>query len=120
MLRRHRHARLAGLIPLACFCTAAYADGAIPLNITNDGTQDILVTVYDLNTQPASVVVSNTRINSFTRLPVAVTPDAQGRANLSWTAVSADPDSRLCGHAQQLGVRDSASVHVRANSPCPP
>jgi hypothetical protein len=90
----------------------------VNVTITNDGTEDVVVTVYDTSTQPNSVVLSHERINGFTRIPVSLSPDGSGRGNLSWTAVTADGIGRKCGHATTRGLTDSASVHVHADGEC--
>jgi hypothetical protein len=106
-------------LPL-CLVSAAAMGGlnGVDVTITNDGTEDVVVTVYDTSTQPSSVVLSHERINGFTRIPVSLSPDGSGRGNISWTAVTADPNSRRCGHASTQGLTDSASVHVHADSEC--
>jgi hypothetical protein len=95
---------------------AALGQG-IDVKITNDGTEDILVTVYDKTTSPARVVLSNARINGFTSVPISLVGDAMGKANLSWTATSADSVSPKCGHADTV-VSNAASVSVHADSNC--
>lgn len=96
---------------------SARADG-VQVKISNDGTEDILVTVYDMNTRPKSVVVQNARINGFSSLPISASIDASGLANLSWTATSVDPTSRKCGHDSTSGLSNDAAVHVHADSSC--
>ena len=93
----------------------ALAQG-VEVKITNDGTEDILVTVYDRTTSPERIVL-NARINGFTSVPLELVGDATGRANLSWTATSADPVSPKCGHADTV-VSNAASVNVHADSSC--
>lgn len=90
----------------------------IDVRITNDGIEDVVVTVYDTTTEPRRVVLSNERINGFTTIPVSLVADEVGRANLSWTAVTADPNGRRCGHESQSGLTDSTSVRVHAESLC--
>jgi hypothetical protein len=89
----------------------------VAVKITNDGTEDIVVTVYDMNTNPLRVVLSNARINGFTSVPISLVADGTGRGNLSWTATNADPRSPKCGHADTM-VSNAAQVHVRADSSC--
>ncbi len=89
----------------------------VDVKITNDGTEDILVTVYDRATSPERVVLANARINGFTSVPISLVGDATGRASLSWTATSADPVSPKCGHADTV-VGNAASVNVHADSSC--
>jgi hypothetical protein len=103
---------------LLCGAVAAASGEGVTVNITNDGTEDIVVTVYDTTIGPDAVVLPHTRLNGFTTIPVSVSPDASGRANLSWTAVTADAKERKCGHAERLGLGDSSSVMVHADSAC--
>ncbi len=106
-------------LPLLLVSAAAVGGlNGVDVTITNDGTEDVVVTVYDTSTKPSSVVLSHERINGFTRIPVSLSPDDSGRGNISWTAVTADPNSRRCGHASTQGLTDSASVHVHADSEC--
>ncbi len=110
---------LLGGVPLLLVSAAAMGglDG-VDVTITNDGTEDVVVTVYDTSTQPSSIVLAHERINGFTRIPVSLTPDETGRGNLAWSAVTVDPISRKCGHASKEGLTDSSSVHVHADSEC--
>jgi hypothetical protein len=104
-----------GTLPLLLAGTAR-GEG-VDVKITNDGTQDIVVTVYDMSTSPQRAVLSNARINGFTSVPISVAGDATGRANLSWTATSTDRAFPKCGHADTV-VGNTASVQVRADSNC--
>jgi hypothetical protein len=97
--------------------TALGGEG-VQVKITNNGTQDIVVTVYDMNANPHRILLQNARINGFTSVPVSAIADATGRANLSWTATSTDATSKTCGQADTLGVADDSAVNVRADSSC--
>jgi hypothetical protein len=103
-------------LPVLLSATAQAGDG-VDVKITNDGTQDIMVTVYDMSSKPRRAVLTNARINGFTSVPISLTADASGKANLAWTATSIDPDFPKCGHAK-IVVANSASVHVHADSSC--
>jgi hypothetical protein len=108
-----------GCLPLLLVSAAAVGGlNGIDVTITNDGTEDVVVTVYDTSTRPNGVVLSHERINGFTKIPVSLAADETGRANLAWTAVTVDPQSRKCGHATSSGLSDSASVAVHADSEC--
>jgi hypothetical protein len=104
-------------LPLVMVGTALGGEG-IQVKITNDGTQDIVVTVYDMNAQPRKIILQNARINGFTSVPISVIGDASGRANLSWTATSTDAASPKCGHDDTSGVANDAAVNVHADSSC--
>src|ERR1700733_7123007 len=97
--------------------TALGGEG-VQVKITNDGTQDIVVTVYDMNANPQRILLQNARINGFTSVPISAIADAAGHANLSWTATTTDSTSKLCGHADTLGISDSSAVSVQAQSSC--
>src|SRR5271156_5626291 len=104
-------------LPLLMTGTALGGEG-VQVKITNDGTQDIVVTVYDMNAKPRAILLQNARINGFTSVPISAIADATGRANLSWTASSTDATSKMCGHADTLGVSDDDAVNGRVDSSC--
>jgi hypothetical protein len=83
----------------------------------NDGTEDIFVTVYDMSTRPQRIVVSNARINGFTSVPILLIADADGKANLEWTATSTDVMFPKCGRAN-IAVANAGAVNVHVDSEC--
>ena len=104
-------------LPLLLIGTALGGEG-VQVKITNDGTQDIVVTVYDMNAKPRAILLQNARINGFTSVPVSAIADATGHANLSWTATSTDGTSAKCGHDDTSGLRNDSAVNVHADSSC--
>jgi len=98
--------------------TPALGGDGVAVNITNDGIDDIVVTVYDMTLGPSAIVLPHTRISGFTTIPLSVAPDASGKANLAWTAVTADSNDRKCGHAETVGLGDYSSVQIHADSNC--
>jgi hypothetical protein len=109
---------IAGL-PLILVSAAAVGGlNGIDVVITNDSTDDVMVTVYDMSTHPRSELLSSERINGFTKISVALSPDENGRGNVAWSAVSVDQSSRKCGHAVSMGLTDSQAVSVHADSEC--
>jgi hypothetical protein len=125
MRRIHKGLILSCLALLLVSAAALGGLSGVDVTIANDGTEDVVVTVYDTSTQPNgqpnAVVFARERINGFTRVPVSLTADPTGRANIAWTAVTADPAdprSRKCGHATQVGLTESALVSVHADSDC--
>jgi hypothetical protein len=116
------HKKWALCCPLLLLGSAAAVGGlnGVDVTIANDGTEDVVVTVYDTSIQPNSVVLSRERINGFTKIPVSLVADDAGQANIAWTAVTVDPGSRKCGHAIRAGLADSALVSVHADSACGP
>jgi hypothetical protein len=112
----HRAAIFVGSLPLLCAGVALGGEG-VSVKITNDGTQDIVVTVYDMNTQPHKAILENARINGFTSVPINVVGDATGRAKLAWTATSVGQISRRCGQ-DEVALSDDSSLKVHADSIC--
>jgi hypothetical protein len=113
-----RHVTSVGFLGMfALLAGTALADEGVTVKITNDGTQDIVVTVYDVNAGPGRVVLTNARINGFTSVPISVVGDATGKANLRWTARSTDSVSPKCGHATAHANNDD-TVTVHADSSC--
>jgi hypothetical protein len=117
MRAKIRYALIAAPMLLGIGMGTALSDG-VAVKIINNGTQDVVVTVYDTSTQPARTVVTDARINGFTSIPVSMMTDATGRANLAWTATSVDPNNRKCGHATSAGLKDADTVSVYADSTC--
>jgi hypothetical protein len=115
----HRHLNFAAFIAAAGLLVAgaAFGDQGVSVNITNDGTQDIIVTVYDVNAGPGRKVLTNAHINGFTSVPVSLVGDANGQARVRWTATSTDGVSRTCGQSTDV-VNNDGTVHVHADSTC--
>jgi hypothetical protein len=105
-------------VPLSLLCMAAFGGDGINLTVTNDGIVDIYVTVYDVSTKPTTAVASHQRINGFTSIPISVSADATGRANISWTAVGVDNRDQRCGHGTGNSLTADANVNVHADSDC--
>jgi hypothetical protein len=103
-------------LPVFLAGTAQGGDG-VDVKITNDGTEVIMVTVYDMSESPGRMVLANARISGFSSVPISVIADASGRASLRWTATSTDPTFPKCGHANTV-VGNADSVNVHADSTC--
>jgi hypothetical protein len=104
--------------PLLLWGALALGGDGVNLKLTNDGIQDIFVTVHDVSSTPALTVVEHQRLNGFTSIPVSVSADGSGRANLEWTAISVDSHDQKCGHATKSGLAEGASVNVHVDSDC--
>ena len=111
-------AAVMGVMPLVLFAATSLGGEGIDLNITNDGTENMFVTVYDTNTAPPTAVMQNARISGFTSVSVSVTPDVTGKANVAWTATSGDDGARKCGHGVRAALEDSATINVHADAVC--
>ena len=107
-----------GLLLTMLVSATAVGDDMVEIRISNDGTDDILVNVYDMNAEPPGAVIVRQRINGFAWIPVSVTADAAGTGHIRWTATSAEAGLRRCGHHGNRGLENDDSVRVFADSPC--
>jgi len=98
---------------------AAAAAGRVAITITNNGPDDVFVTVHDVNAHPHTKVLAAQRINGFASVPISVTANAAGAGHVSWTAATADPNVHKCGHGNKSALVNDNSVHVYAHSNCP-
>jgi hypothetical protein len=104
--------------PLLFAGTAVWAGEGVDVTVTNDSTEDLVVTVYDESVGPNAVVLSRAHMNGFTSIPVTVGTDASGQAKVSWTATTADADFKKCGHETHVALGEAASLTVHADSSC--
>jgi hypothetical protein len=118
MRKMARPAVILGFLLTLLAGAEAVGDDMVAIRITNDGTDPILVTVYDMNAQPPGAVVVSQRVNGFAWIPVSVTADAQGTGHIRWTATNADAGLHLCGHRGKYGLGNDDSVRVYADSSC--
>ena len=98
--------------------SAAIADDPVTIRIYNDGADDIVVSVYDMNAQPPQAVIFNQRINGFAWIAVSVAAGAVGKAHVTWVARNVDPSFHSCGSKEMHGVADDALVSVSVDSSC--
>jgi hypothetical protein len=96
---------------------AAIAD-TMTIKLLNDGPDELVATVYDMNAQSPEAATSNQRISGFSWVPVLVTAGPTGHAHVKWIARNADPVSPRCGHRERRGLANDATVRVFANSQC--
>ena len=96
---------------------AAMAD-TITIKLLNDGPDELIAPVYDLNAQSPGAATVNQRISGFSWVPVQVTAGPAGNADVKWIARTADPAFRKCGHRERKGLANDATVRVYANSRC--
>lgn len=113
-------ATLLGLLLTMLVSATAVGDDMVAIRINNDGTDDIIVTVYDMNAQPPGAVVVRQKISGFAWLPVSVTAGAAGMGHIWWTAANAKAGLRRCGSHEMRGLANDDSVQVFADSACVP
>jgi hypothetical protein len=116
MQLKHRFAVLLCAAPLALAGQRAMSD-SLTVNISNDGTDDIVVTIYDTSHHQRTVILSQ-RVNGFSTVPVNIPENSRGSANLSWAAVTVDTRNRRCGYGNGFGLDASSTVTVHADAEC--
>lgn len=98
--------------------SSAVAGDMVSIRVYNDGSDDIVVTVYDLNASPPAAALSSQLINGFAWMPVTIVADAVGNGHVAWTARTADETFHRCGHRNVRIRDDEDSVRVLADSSC--
>ena len=114
------------LLPVALVCTAflsggnpARGAGGVNLTVTNNTTDDLALTIYDLNTRPVQKVLTRDVINGFATLRISVTPDGSGQGHVSWKAATVGGGALArCGGRDRSGLQEGDDVHVYANAAC--
>src|SRR5258707_15418963 len=96
----------------------AIGDDMVALKISNDGTDDILVTVYDMNAAPPGAVVVRQRISGFAWIPVSVTAGRAGFGHIQWAATRAAAGQHRCAQRDTRGLGNDDWVPVFARFPC--
>lgn len=96
--------------------TSAFGGDGVNITVTNDGVEDIYVSVYDSVTK--APLAEHQRLNGFTSITISANPDDAGAANISWTTISVDNRERHCGQGSRAGIENDATVNVHADSSC--
>ena len=107
----------AGLTPMLLAATTAIGD-TVTIRVYNDGADDIVATVYDMNAQPPGLAIANQRINGFAWISLPVIADDAGNSHVRWSATTADASFRRCGYQDREGLADAAAVYVFTNFRC--
>jgi hypothetical protein len=97
---------------------AALSSDGIAVKITNDTSNDVVVTVIDMNANPEQAAISNQTIYGFASVLIRISPDSTGYGHVRWTATGGDARSRTCGHKERNRLSTDDVVHVSANSSC--
>ncbi len=106
------------IVSILVLLSVSASAGSLPITITNDNPDTILVTAYDMNLHPRAEILVGQRINGFASIPISVTPGPTGYGHISWSATSVDTFSRRCGHRDRPRLLNNAIVHVYAKSRC--
>jgi hypothetical protein len=97
---------------------AVFGGDSLMITINNDSSDNLLVTVYDQTTNPPQLVLSRNAIYGNASISVSITTDSSGQGHLSWTAMTADHDMRMCGHNDRPNLNDGDTVNVHADNDC--
>jgi hypothetical protein len=92
--------------------------GGVMLTISNDTSNNLLVTMYDMGTSPRQTILSSRLINGNGSITVSVTQNTSGRGHVSWTAMNQDRDMRKCGHDDKADLNDGDTVNVYVDGDC--
>lgn len=101
---------------MALASTAAYGGEGIMITISNDTSDNILVTAYDRNSN--QLVLSSRPIYGSASITVTITADDSGQGHLSWTATTIDRDMHQCGRNDKPNLNDGDTVNVHADGDC--
>jgi hypothetical protein len=103
---------------LIAMSASAFGGDGLSITINNNTTENLNVTVYDLNASPAARVLSDQTINGFASLTVTIMADDSGAGHLSWIATSGSRDMRKCGRRDKPNLNDGDTVNVYTDSDC--
>jgi hypothetical protein len=106
------------LLSLGSVSVFGQQGGGVMLTISNDTSNNLLVTVYDMGTSPRQQVLSSRLINGNGSITVSVTQDTSGQGHVWWTAMNLDRDMRKCGHDDKTNLNDGDTVNVYADGDC--
>jgi hypothetical protein len=117
-LKRQAAALVCLAIALGSPSVFGQEDGGIMLTINNNTSDNLLVTVYDMGVSPRQTVLSNRAIYGNASVTVSISGDASGRGHVRWTAMSVDPDMRMCGNGDNANLNNGDTVNVYADGDC--
>ena len=106
-------------IALALLATCgALGDDMMNIRVYNDTSDEIVVTIYDMNATPPGPVRMRQIIDGFAWIPASVTPGLQGNGHVRWSAETTGTSFHRCGHAERRGLANDAMLHVFTDSDC--
>jgi hypothetical protein len=106
------------LLSLGCLSASGQEGGGVMLTISNDTSDNLLVTIYDLGSSPRQQVLSSRALYGNASITISITQDASGKGHLWWTAMNLDRDMRKCGHDDKANLNDGDTVNVYVDSDC--
>ena len=106
------------ILSLASLSVFGQEGGGIKLTINNNTSDNLLVTIYDMGVSPRQTILSNRPIYGNASITVSISEDASGRGHVLWTAMSQDPDMRMCGHEDKANLKNGDTLSVYADGDC--
>jgi hypothetical protein len=95
-----------------------FGQDGVMITINNNTSGNLLVTAYDRGASPPNVVLSSRPIYGNASITLTISTDSSGKGHISWTAMSLDPDMRMCGHDDAPNLSDGDTVNVHAEDDC--
>jgi hypothetical protein len=110
--------RTIGLALVLLATRDAFGDDTMNIRVYNDTSDEIVVTVYDMNAAPPGPVLLRQTIDGFAWFPVLLTPGFEGSGHVRWKAETTGTGFHRCGHAERGGLGNDAMLHVFTDSDC--
>jgi hypothetical protein len=95
-----------------------FGQDGVMITINNNTSGNLLVTAYDRGANPPQQVLTSRPLYGNASITLTLSADSTGKGHLSWTAMSLDPDMRMCGHDDSPGLSDGDTVNVHADDDC--
>ena len=116
--KRQAVALVYSILSFGSLSVFAQTGGGITLTINNNTSDNLLVTIYDVGVSPRQTILSNRPIYGNASITVSISEDASGSGHVRWTAMSQDPDMRMCGHEDKANLNNGDTVSVYADGDC--
>ncbi|HEY0747563.1 MAG TPA: hypothetical protein VGD63_12740 [Steroidobacteraceae bacterium] len=97
---------------------SASAGDTVQLRLYNDGSDSLVVTVWDVNARFPGPAVVTERIDGFAWIPVMVNAGVDGNGHIVWTARSGEDAFLRCGRRDLGSLGEDNSVRVFTDSNC--
>ena len=97
----------------------ARADGTITIHLVNDGTDNLVITVFDKNRRHRQMVLSGQIVYGNASIATSITANSSSQGHLAWRAMTTDRDMPRCGHGEVAHVNDGAKIRISPDSACP-
>jgi hypothetical protein len=110
--------RILGLALVLLASRDAFGDDTMNIRVYNDTSDEIVVTVYDMNATPPGPVLLRQTIDGFAWMPALITPGLEGSGHVRWNAETTGTGFHRCGHAERRGLANDAMMHVFTDSDC--